>query len=228
MLFCNLVLISPEAMVNFLSNNFHMKHPTTGEDKSGLELVLPIWFQSFEVTRGYEKIKQNALALGKIFSLVDERIELLIVNGDIIPYEGNKILTRSMTKSMPERYTQISAVAKILKLLVGELEFQCQQPNAEDYLPDREDGGNDEERDDEEDDDGWEDLEDIGVPNYDKLKSYVDSDEEDDQENSHEDLKNLLVQFFKECASKNLGHFLKYYEQLSDEDKKIITENVLF
>lgn len=229
MLFCNLVLISPEAMVNFLSNNFHMKHPTTGDEKSGLELVLPIWFQSFEVTRGYEKIRQNALALGKIFSLGDERIELLIVNGDIIPYEGNKILTRSMTKSMPERYTQISAAVKILKLLVGELEFQCQQPNAEDYLPDREDGGdNEEEGDDEGDDDGWEDLEDIGVPNYDKLKSYVDSDEEDDQENSHEDLKNLLVQFFKECASKNLGHFLKYYEQLSDEDKKIITENVLF
>ncbi|EGV63841.1 hypothetical protein PSN45_004085 [Yamadazyma tenuis] len=221
MLFCNLVLVSPESMINYLGNELILKDPVTGKDTPSLSLILPIWFQSFEVTRGYEKIKQNALALGKIFSLADQRIETLVVNGDLIPYDGDKIVTRSMTKSMPDRYTQISASLKILKLLVSELEFQCQQPNAEDYLQGKyeEDAG---------DDDGWEDLEDIGVPNYDKLKSYIDSDDEEHEESKDDDLKNLLIQFFKECAVRNLGNFSKYYGQLDDGEKRIITENVLF
>lgn len=222
MLFCNLVLLSPEHMVDFLSNNIKLKDPKDNMEKSGLALILPIWFQSFEVTRGYEKIKQNALALGKIFSLTDKRIETLIVNGDIIPYEGDKIMTRSMTKTMPERYTQISASLKILKLLVGELDFQSQQPNAEDYLPENTTTDNIEG-----DDEGWEDLEDIGIPNYEKLKSYAESDDEEEG-SSDEDLKNLLVHFFKECTSKNMGNFLSHYEQLDDGEKKVIAENVFF
>ncbi|CAH6718962.1 importin subunit beta-5 [[Candida] jaroonii] len=221
MLFCNLVLLSPESMIDFLSSNVVLKDPKSGENKPGLDLILPIWFQSFEVTRGYEKIKQNALALAKIYSLGDKRIESLIVNGDIIPYDGNKILTRSMTKSMPEKYTRISASMKIIKLLVGELDFQCQQPNEKDFLPE-------ETVDDDEDDEGgWEDLEDIGVPNYEKLKSYVEDEEE--QESPLDDgLKSLLVQFFKECVSKNLGGFQAFYDQLSDDEKRILTENVFF
>lgn len=220
MLFCNLVLLSPESMVNYLGNNLTLKDPKTEEVKSSLSLILPIWFQSFEVTRGYEKIKQNALALAKIFSLSDARIETLVVDGDLIPYEGDKILTRSMAKSMPDRYTQISASLKILKLLASELEFQCQQPNAEDFIPDA--VGAD-------DNDGWEDMDDIGVPDYDKLKSYVDSDEEEEEESPlDDDLRQLLIHFFKECTSKNLGNFQKYYSQLSDHEKTIITENVVF
>lgn len=226
MLFCNLVLLSPEPMINFLGNNITLKDPKDNVEKSGLELILPIWFQSFEVTRGYEKIKQNALALGKLFALADSRIEKLIVNGDIIPYEGDKIITRSMAKNMPERYTLIPAPLKILKLLVGELDFQCQQPSAEDYLPDKSGDIGDGDGDG---DDGWEDLDDIGIPNYEKLKSYAESDDEEDHEAPNDgDLRDMLGQFFKECASKNMGNFLKYYEQLSDEEKKIITENVFF
>ncbi|KAG7663337.1 uncharacterized protein J8A68_003169 [[Candida] subhashii] len=224
MVFCKLVLNSPEEMINFLSNNINLETPQG--TKNGLEIILPIWFESYEVTRGYEHIKQNSIALGKIFTLGDSRVENLIVNGEIIPYDGDLIITRSMAKSMPDKYTQIPASLKILKLLCGELEFQCQQPNAEDYLPENianEDG----------DDEGWEDMEDIGVPNFEKLKSYVESDGEDDG-GEHEDqkgdegLKNLLVQFFKECTGKDLGHFRKYYEHLSDHEKKIITECLVF
>ena len=80
--------------------------------QSGLAVVLPIWFDSYEVTRGYEQIKQNSLALGKIFSLGDARVENLVVNGDIIPYNGDLIITRSMTQTMPDKFTQISASLK--------------------------------------------------------------------------------------------------------------------
>lgn len=211
MVFCQLVLKSPEEMINFLSN-------MQLQGKSGLAVILPIWFDSYEVTRGFEQIKQNTLALGRIFSLGDPRVEGLIVNGDIIPYQGDLIITRSMSKTMPDRYTQISAPLKILKLLVGELQFQCQQPDAEGYLPENaEDIGDD-------DDDGWEDMDDIGVPNYEKLKSYVD----DEKQDTDEGLKNLLIQFFRECTVKNLGNFQTYYEELSNEEKKTITENLVF
>ncbi|RCK65499.1 Importin subunit beta-5 [Candida viswanathii] len=215
MVFCQLVLKSPEEMINFLSN-------MQLQGKSGLAVILPIWFDSYEVTRGYEQIKQNTLALGKIFTLGDPRVQGLIVNGDIIPYEGDLIITRSMAKNMPDRYTQISASLKILKLLVGELQFQCQQPEAEGYLPDVEEGG---EGGGDDDEDGWEDMEDIGVPNYEKLKSYV---EDDKQGTYDEGLKNLLIQFFRECTVKNLGNFQTYYEELSDDEKKTITENLVF
>mmetsp|Transcript_5054 Transcript_5054/g.6344 ORF Transcript_5054/g.6344 Transcript_5054/m.6344 type:complete len:1048 (-) Transcript_5054:85-3228(-) len=225
MVFCNLVLTSSSDMINFLSNNIKLEDPKTGETKSGLSLVLPIWFQSFEITRGYEKIKQNTLALGKIFTLNSESVQSLIVDGDIIPYQGDLIRTRSMTKAMPDQYTQIPAPQKILKLLISELNFQCQQPNANDYLPEAE-----EDVEDNGDDEGWEDMDDIGVPNFEKLKSYVDSDndEEYDDQKGNDDLKIILVQFFKECTAKNLGNFQKYYELLDDDEKKTLTENIAF
>lgn len=209
-----------------MSNDIKLQDPKTGENKSGLALVLPIWFLSFEITRGYEKIKQNTLALGKIFTLNSESVQSLIVDGDIIPYQGELIRTRSMTKAMPDQYTQITAPQKILKLLISELNFQCQQPNANDYLPEVGDDG----EDDDGGDDGWEDMDDIGVPNYEKLKSYVDSDhdEEYDDQKGNDDLKIILVQFFKECTAKNLGNFQKYYELLDDDEKKILTENIAF
>lgn len=216
MVFCQLVLkASPENLVNVLTS---IQIPSL--HKNGLQAILPIWFNSFEVTRGFEKIKQNVLALGKLFSLNDERLNSIIVDGDIIPYDGDLIVTRSMSKNMPEKYTQIPAPVKILKLLASELGFQCQQPDPSDYNIQSEaaedDGGD------------WEDLDDIGVPTYDKLKSYVDSDGEEEEQTADQSIKEMLVQFYKECLSKNLGNFQQYYEALDDEEKKVITENVVF
>lgn len=214
MVFCKIVLnFSPEQLINALT-------AIQENGKNGLELVLPIWFSSFEITRGFEKIQQNILALGKIYSLNDERVNSIIVDGDLIPYDGDMIITRSMAKSMPQKYTQVSASLKIIKLLVGELEFQCQQPDASDYLP--------EQVQDDDNDGEWEDLDDIGVPNYDKLKSYVDSDDEDDGEGADQGIREMLVQFFRECAAKNLGGFQQHYDALGDEEKKVITESVAF
>lgn len=217
MVFCNLVLSSPEELINFLSNSIEVSM-SNGQKLNALDAILPIWFNSFEVTRGYEKIKQNALALGKIFILGDSRVENLIVNGDIIPYDTDKIITRSMSNSLPDRFTQIPASLKILKLLIGELSFQNQQPNAEEYLPiDQND----------EDDEGWEDLDSVGVPNFEKLQSFVDDDGDNDKP-SDDSLNQLLQTFFRECIAKNLGNFQRYYEMLSDDEKKVVTEYVAF
>lgn len=226
MVFCQLVLnASPENLINALTA-VEVVIPETQQQRNGLEAVLPIWFNAFEVTRGYEKIQQNVLALGKLYSINDTRVSSMIVDGDIIPYESDVIITRSKAKSMPQKYTQIPAPVKILKLLVNELGFQCQQPNADDYNLDKKDV-------EEEDGDGgdWEDLEDIGVPTYEKLKSYVDSDNEDNDDEApvgDQTVKETLLQFFKECVSKNLGNFQQYYGALDDDEKKILTENIVF
>ncbi|KAF3994189.1 hypothetical protein FT663_00159 [Candidozyma haemuli var. vulneris] len=226
MVFCKLVLnASPENLINALTA-VEVVMPDSQQQRNGLEAVLPIWFNAFEVTRGYQKIQQNVLALGKLYSINDSRVSSMIVDGDIIPYEGDIIITRSKAKSMPQKFTQISAPVKILKLLANELGFQCQQPNADDYNLDKQD-------EDEEEGDGgdWEDLDDIGVPTYEKLKSYVDSDSEEDGDAApvgDQTVKDMLLQFFKECVSKNLGNFQQYYEALDDDEKKILTENIVF
>lgn len=226
MVFCKLVLnASPENLVNALTA-VEVVMPETQQQRSGLEAVLPIWFSAFEVTRGYEKIQQNVLALGKLYSINDSRVSSMIVDGDIIPYEGDLIITRSKAKTMPQKYTQIPAPVKILKLLANELGFQCQQPNADDYNLDKQ-----EDEGDEGDAGDWEDLDDIGVPTYDKLKSYVDSDNEEEDDAApvgDQTVKEMLLQFFKECVSKNLGNFQQYYEALDDDEKKILTENIVF
>lgn len=218
MVFCKLVLsTSPELVIGALTSV--ELSDAEGHTKNGLQLVLPIWFTAFEVTRGFEQIKQNILALGKIFYLNDPSVANLITDGDLIPYDGDKIITRSMSKSMPERYTQIPAPLKIIKLLVAELGFQSQQPDPNDYIP--------AENDDNNGDDEWEDMDTIGVPNYDKLKSYVDSDDED-HGTADLSIRDMLVLFFKECAGKNAGDFEKYYGLLGDDEKRVITENVVF
>lgn len=218
MVFCKLVLnTSPEMVVDALTG---IMIDTEQGRRDGLTLVMPIWFNSFEVTRGYEKIKQNILALGKIFSLGDGRVAELTVDGEPIPYEGDKIITRSMSKTMPQKYTQIKAPHKILKLLVSELEFQCLQPDPEDFESGEAGNGGD--------DDAWEDMGDIGVPTFDKLQSYVDSDDDEGGQVCDEGIKEMVIQFFKECISKNLGGFQSYYDLLSDEEKTIISENVIF
>lgn len=218
MVFCKLVLsTSPELVISALTSV--ELSDAQGNAKNGLQLVLPIWFTAFEVTRGFEQIKQNILALGKIFYLNDPSVANLITDGDLIPYDGDKIITRSMSKSMPERYTQIPAPLKIIKLLVAELGFQSQQPDPNDYIP--------AENDDDNGGDEWEDMDTIGVPNYDKLKSYVESDDED-QGTADLSIRDMLVLFFKECAGKNAGNFEQYYGLLDDDEKRVITENVVF
>ncbi|ODQ82754.1 hypothetical protein BABINDRAFT_159269 [Babjeviella inositovora NRRL Y-12698] len=198
--FCHLVLMSPKEAIDFLST-------FTEDGRNGLELILPIWFLAFEVTRGYAKIRQNVLALGKIYALHDERVVQLQVNGEILPYSGDLIITRSMAAAMPTQYTRVSAAFKILTLLLGELAFQSQQPDPLDYA--------------EEDGDDWEDV-DEGVPNLEKLKEYA----EDEGRESDGSLKEVLVQFFRECAATDLGGFSAWYAQFGDKEKKVLAEEL--
>ncbi|SMN22747.1 similar to Saccharomyces cerevisiae YGL241W KAP114 Karyopherin, responsible for nuclear import of Spt15p, Sua7p, histones H2A and H2B, and Nap1p [Maudiozyma saulgeensis] len=208
--------------------------------------VLTKWFESFEVIRGEKKIKENIVALSKLYMSSDPRLTDLHVNGDLIPYDGDLIITRSMAKKMPDRYTQVSPYTKIVKLFVTELGFQTRQPTNQECIESavgitgstatnthkkREDVSND-------DDDGWEDVDD--VLNYDKLKEYIEDEEEDPAEFGEDDteeitglgiiqqnITELLVDSLKQFASTDTNSFGAIYNTLSEQDKATVTQQLL-
>ncbi|CAI2007604.1 hypothetical protein SEUBUCD646_0G00440 [Saccharomyces eubayanus] len=230
---CFLTCNDPKQTVDFLSS-FQI------DNIDALSLVMPKWMESFEIVRGERRIKENIIALIKLFFLDDARLHKLTVNGDLIPYDGDLIITRSMAKKMPDKYVQVPLYTKIIKLFVSELGFQNKQPNPEqlittDITKDAANNDNDDHDDDDDDDDDWEDVDD--VLDYEKLKDYigddVDGGEEDDSEDItglmdvKESVMEILVGFFKEVASKDVSGFHCIYESLSDNERKALSEALL-
>lgn len=241
-LLCFLTCHDPKQTVDFLSE-FKIK-TKSGEEQVALSPTMQKWFETFEIIRGENRIKENIVALSKLFFLQEPKLSTINVNGDIVPYEGDLIVTRSMAKNMPDRYTQVTAPEKIVKLFVAELGFQRRQKNPEEllttddtrglgYKPNAHSNVNEDDGDDD-----WEDVDD--VLDYEKLQEYVDDEEDvygiedDDDINQITGLQNipqtipeLLKEFFKEVAQKNIGNFEEIYGRLSENERKIISETVL-
>ncbi|CUS24223.1 LAQU0S14e02960g1_1 [Lachancea quebecensis] len=231
--FCYLVSLNPAEVINFLSSF------TNGpQGQSVLCSVLSKWLESFEVLRGERRIKENIMALSKLFFQADTRISEIYVNGDPIPYSGDVIVTRSMAKNMPERYTRITAYQKIVKLFVAELDFQTSQTDLEKYLPSsarkvEHSTSSNAEVDQEESD--WEDVDD--VLEYEQLQHFADQDTFSNSQGD-EDLilgvdtvqqntRDLLVSFFKEAASKNSNDFKTIYDNLTENERRILSDNLV-
>ncbi|KAJ2799293.1 hypothetical protein H4S07_005475, partial [Coemansia furcata] len=120
-LYAQLVVRHPSEVVDLL-DGMHFG------DRTGLYIVLTTWFKNYLDIQGYYSRKVSAIALTRIFALGDPRISAIIAQGDIIPNSENKgkIVTRSMSRSHPDQYTQIPAMAKIVKLLLAELELDVE------------------------------------------------------------------------------------------------------
>ncbi|AMD22662.1 HHL108Wp [Eremothecium sinecaudum] len=229
--FCYLGSMDPKQTVDFLASL-----PLDNEGHSALQLIMPKWLESFEFIRGEKKIKENIVALSKIFFLDDPRVASIIVNGDLLPHDNDLIVTRSMAKKMTDKYTQISVHEKIVKLFVSELSFQNKPSKAFDDLADRVklapgEHTNQTPKNDE-DDDEWEDMDDI--LDYNKLQEYIgdsDIDDDDDElpvtQEIKETVPELLKQFFKDAISQNISDFYNIYNRLSDKDKKLLAEIVV-
>lgn len=227
--FCYLASVDAQQTVDFLYTT-----NVEGTGKNALQLIMPIWLDSFELIKGERRTKENIVALIKIYLLNDPRIAAIQVNDEIIPYEGDRIITRSMAREMPDRYTQVSAYAKIIKLFIAELNFQDKQADPERFIA-RRDNGQPEDNDGSEDD--WEDVED--VLDYEKLQEYVDDadqsgsgDADDefveiDETYSNQSIREILVSFFKAAAANNTSDFRGIYNSLSESDKKILSENLV-
>ncbi|KAJ2827011.1 hypothetical protein IWW50_002095, partial [Coemansia erecta] len=98
------------------------------DGRSGLEVVLSVWFKNYLDVQGYYNRKVSAVALTRLFVLGDARVNSLIVPGDLIPNAANngKIVTRSMSRTNPDQFTQIPASAKMAKLLLAEIELDVE------------------------------------------------------------------------------------------------------
>lgn len=226
--FCFVASADAQQMVDFLFQ-------VTIDNQNGLDLVMSKWLESFDVVRGEKRTKENIISLSKLFLLSDQRLSSMQVNGDLIPYESDVIITRSMAKEMPDRYTCISAYQKIIKLFISELEFQGKQQDPQLLLAGTH-GIRTTTEENQEDNDDWEDVE--GPLEYEMLQHYVEGDEIDDGTEELDEqclsdnldsrsIHQLLVDFFKEVATKNISGFRMIYEQLSDNEKQILSDNLV-
>lgn len=243
-LLCFLMYSDPLQTLNFL---FQVSDE---ENRNVVQLTFNKWFESFEIVRGERRIKDNVIALSKLFFLSDPRLNEITVNNELIPYDGDLIITRSMAKSMPDRYTQVSVNIKIVKLFCHELEFRTRQPDTDQLITNNlrrmgDEHGSDEgdEVEGDGDDEDWEDVDD--VLDYEKLKEFVDDDEDDvydDEEAAPEQseaqeitgiadvpqsLVQLLIEFFKEVMTKNVNDFQTIYNSLNETEKATLTQQLV-
>ncbi|KAF2704474.1 ARM repeat-containing protein [Pleomassaria siparia CBS 279.74] len=93
------------------------------EGVNGLQLVMAKWLENSINFAGYDEIRQNVIALSKLYDLKDHRLTQILVKGELIVNQGNgQIMTRSRARANPDQYTAIPATLKILKVLIVELQ----------------------------------------------------------------------------------------------------------
>ncbi|KJR80210.1 importin beta-5 subunit [Sporothrix schenckii 1099-18] len=128
LVFARLCLTAAGEVVAFLSQI------TVGQE-NGLAVVLSKWLENSPNFAGYDEIRQNVIALSKLYDLNDPLINQTQVKGDLIVPTSDRIMTRSRAKQIPlpitdfftvpvkdpDQYTIIPAPLKVLKLLIEEL-----------------------------------------------------------------------------------------------------------
>ncbi|KAI5362746.1 putative importin-beta domain, armadillo-like helical [Septoria linicola] len=114
LVFARLSLISAQEVVTFLAD------VRIGE-QNGLQVVMSKWLENSINFAGYDDIRQNIVALAKLYELNDPRLAEIQVKGDLIVPKSDRIMTRSRARQQPDQYTIIPAQLKIIKVLVEEL-----------------------------------------------------------------------------------------------------------
>ncbi|KAI9482289.1 hypothetical protein LPJ78_002361 [Coemansia sp. RSA 989] len=199
-----------------------VRHPTEtvallssidcGDGRSGLEVVLNIWFKSYLDVQGYYNRKVSAVALTRLLDLHDPRVNSLVVQGDLIPNAVNngKIVTRSMSRVNPDQFTQIPAPVKIFKLLLAEIDMDVESM----YVRNGGAGlsavvdANELDTGDGDDDD-WEDdgVEDAGLADDLEYYARFADDDFDDDDDDDEDVQADPI--YRQDLNETLGTYLK-------------------
>jgi hypothetical protein len=114
LVFARLCLVSAKDVVDFLAQ-------VQVGDKNGLEVVMRKWTENSINFAGYEEIRRkyvlpfherdklfkqslthaSVMALSNLYTLNDPRLAQIIVQGDLIIPENDRIMTRSKTKQSP-------------------------------------------------------------------------------------------------------------------------------
>lgn len=211
--FARLSLVQAGDVVQFLSN-------IDINGQNGLQVVMSKWLENSISFAGYDEIRQNVIALSKLYSLNDPRLAQIQVRGDMIIQPGNgRIMTRSRAKANPDQYNSIPVTLKILKVLIEELlsasgvtgAANAAAAAAAEFADADEDDG----------DEGWEDENDTVDPSHAHLMSLVEgasSRMRDDETQQY------LSEFFVRAARENIADFQTWYGMLTEDEQKKLNE----
>ncbi|KAI1447799.1 ARM repeat-containing protein [Annulohypoxylon stygium] len=215
LVFARLSLVGAHDVVEFLSTI-----QINGE--SGLLVVLGKWLENSVNFAGYDEIRQNVIALSKLYSLNDARVTQTLVRGDLIMPTSDRIMTRSRSKQRPapDQYTIIAAPLKILKVLIEELLSASGVGGAANAA-----AAAAAEFADDNDDDGWEDDPDTIDLNLGSVKNDLMGFLEANNMRSRDDeTQAYLTEFFLTAARENISGFQEWYNQLSENEKAKLQE----
>ncbi|KAJ3353448.1 hypothetical protein HDU91_005888 [Kappamyces sp. JEL0680] len=113
MIFCHVVQSNCSTVIEFLAT-------TKVGDASGLALVLSSWCDAFSDLSGVYQVKLSTMAMMQVLSTADPRLNTIMVKGDLIVKPTKKIVTRSMSKSMPDEYRMVPFPVKAFSLIMDE------------------------------------------------------------------------------------------------------------
>lgn len=232
MVFVGLSVAAPREVVDFLCE-------VDVNGTNGLTVVLTKWLENSVHFAGFDEVRQNVVALSKIFGLHDPRVNAVSVKGDLI-VDANptgRIKTRSQAKLNPDRWTSVPADLKILKIMVDELASAATSRFPSLAAAQAAADALDEEDADADDADEWEDVGTAGAIDLasasvrSDLMALVGEDGRDDGAASptgsrarDEETAEYLLQWFKGEAQKD--GFAALFEQLNDEEKGKLRELV--
>lgn len=215
LVFTRLCLNSATDVVDFLS-----QLNINGEN--GLAIVLAKWLENSVNFAGYDEIRQNVIALSKLYSLQDPRLSQIQVKGDLIIQETGRIKTRSQAKLNPDQYSIIPANLKILKILVDELHSATSNSFTSDQAGlaaavNGDSGGSD-------DGDEWEDMPgsglDLGTGLTKQQLMGLDGEGSDAAQRARErdsETADYLTNWFREISQ--TGGFAEMYAQFNEDER---------
>ncbi|TVY23470.1 Importin subunit beta-5 [Lachnellula hyalina] len=216
LVFARLSLVGAHDVVEFLTR-------VEINGQSGLQVVLSKWLEHSVNFAGYDEIRQNVIALSKLYSLNDHRVNQTMVKGDLIIPTSDRIMTRSQAKLNPDQFTIIPAPLKIIKVLIQELESASGLHSASNALA----AAAAEFADEEGENDDWEDVPstlDLGLGSTKAdLMAFGESStnfmrQKDDETQAY------LSEFFIKAGGENVAGFNELYAALSDEEKRKLNE----
>ncbi|POS86731.1 hypothetical protein EPUL_000976 [Erysiphe pulchra] len=186
---------------------------------NGLQVVMSKWLENSINFAGYSEIRQNVIALSKLYSLNDSRLAQIMVRGDQIIPASDIIVTRSRAKTNPVKYTIVPAPIKILKVLIEEF------LSASGHLNKVSLGAIAAAADEEEEKDEWEDVPtslDLSNPSVKAdLMTFAEANytrQRDDETQAY------LTEFFLRTVRENIGGFSNWYTALTAEEQDKLKE----
>ena len=177
------------------------------------------WLENSVNFAGYDEIRQNIIALSKLYELDDQRLSQIHVKGDLIVSQSNRIMTRSRARQNPDQYTIVPANLKIIKVLVDELHNAS--GNAQNLDP-KSANLDDGDSDDDEDED-WEDeprdFLDLGAGmTKEQLMAFGGEAGQGFSRGRDDETQAYLLQFFRAQAEKPA--FAQVFQNLTGEEQE--------